>query len=105
MNVPELDYVIHYGISSSLDDFMQESGRAGREGQRCYSIVLYHSHSLKGSVISEEAKKFLKTDRCRRKVLLELVGEQCSVNSGKPECCDICDPQCLAKSEVERLLG
>ena len=34
-----------------------------------------HSHSIKRS---EEVKQLLKAGRCRREVLLELVGEQCS---------------------------
>ena len=38
-----------------------------------------HSHSIKKS---EAAKQFLKANRCRRDVLLELVGEQCSGDSG-----------------------
>ena len=49
----------------------------------CLNLIGHNqSHSLKGY---EEAKQFLKADtcRCRRDVLLELVGEQCSVDSGK----------------------
>ena len=37
--------------------------------------LISHSHSIKRS---EEAKQLLKAGRCRREVLLELVGEQCS---------------------------
>lgn len=37
----DIRYVIHYQLPNSLESFVQESGRAGRDGQQSISIVLY----------------------------------------------------------------
>lgn len=38
---PDIRYVIHYEISSSLEDYMQESGRGGRDGQQAFCHILF----------------------------------------------------------------
>ena len=37
----DLDCVVHYGAPRSLDDYFQESGRAGREGQQSVSTIFW----------------------------------------------------------------
>lgn len=40
LNVPDVALVVHCGMPWTLRDFVQESGRAGRSGQRARSILL-----------------------------------------------------------------
>ena len=39
--------VIHWDLPSSLEDYFQEAGRAGRDGHKAFAIVLYNDNDVK----------------------------------------------------------
>ncbi|VDI76498.1 Hypothetical predicted protein [Mytilus galloprovincialis] len=45
----QISDVIHWGAPRSLNGFMQESGRAGRDGNAAFSIVYYHNMNISAS--------------------------------------------------------
>jgi len=49
LDIPDIRLVIHAGCPRSLRDFVQESGRGGRDGQTCKSIVISRLAGSKGS--------------------------------------------------------
>ncbi|EJF06060.1 ATP-dependent DNA helicase, RecQ family, partial [Thiovulum sp. ES] len=58
---PNVKTVIHYKPSSNIEDYLQESGRGGRDGKNANSIVLYryddlnfHFDRLKNSIDTPE---------------------------------------------------
>lgn len=74
--------VIHYDIPDSSSDFLQESGRAARDGSLAYSILLFDPFSK----INEVSKCF-NSNKCIRSQLLENMDIQSDECSG----CSFCN--------------
>ena len=86
-----IKYVIHHGAPMTSDDFLQETGWAGREADsKCHSILLNYPHSTSGRAVSKSMMQFklVKQSTCRRNILLA------DYNSSVVQdvCCDICNP-------------
>lgn len=43
---PNCRFVIHPELPESLEAYIQEAGRAGRDGNKAFSVVLYHNEDL-----------------------------------------------------------
>ncbi|MDY7029076.1 MAG: helicase-related protein, partial [Spirochaetota bacterium] len=85
--------VIHQDLSSSVEAFLQESGRGGRDGAPAYSIVLLPpGGSASGTTDRQNlrqealARVFQNNTRCLRENLLALMGGGCEMCWG----CDVC---------------
>ena len=93
VDCPDIVNVIHYGPPSSVLEYMQETGRAGRTNFPATALLLY---GKPGKHAKQDIIEYAtNTMKCRREVLLKnfLFYETYQVTL--PKCkCDICQNSC-----------
>jgi hypothetical protein len=89
VDISRVRAVIHYGLPFSLIDFIQESGRGGRDGQKASSFIFM----LEGDETTDGALNgFIKGESCRRAIISEFLDGEAyfCVQNSDAAYCDIC---------------
>lgn len=89
-------FVLHYDHPDSLEAYIQEAGRAGRDGREAYAILLYHSQTQRTKrFIAQQGVPNARVLRAYQEALLS-VGDELSPAVRLPDGTMICDPDVLA---------
>lgn len=95
INVKGGNVVMHLGPSSGVDDYLQESGRVGRNNESAHAILLRYKGCTRSRNITKEMKQYTKNETvCRRTLLLKSFTASPTQNKILHTCCDICADQC-----------
>lgn len=91
---PDIRTVIHYSLPQNAADYLQESGRAGRDGKTSHAYAF-----LCNSFHESQLEELFSKDECIRENLIKAMGQAVD-----EECtgCDVCNgTKCIPQGAVE----
>ena len=95
IDCPDVRQIIHWGASSDMESYIQETGRAGRDGYLSHALLFYNAADYRFTT-SAMVNYCTNTSVCRRQILFEDFDEHSNILNPCSNCfcCDICSPKC-----------
>lgn len=104
IDIPNIRRVLHIGVPKTMEEYFQETGRAGRDGREAVATLYYNGRDIrKGKNSVDHVMRELVTSKtCKREIILQYFGHKLPMrsNSELHSCCDyhrsVCEcPTCL----------
>ncbi|XP_056004812.1 uncharacterized protein LOC130050092 [Ostrea edulis] len=94
VNFYKVHNIIHYGLPREMDTFVQQMGRAGRDGEFAHELIIYKFHKGQLKRVEEELVQLAKDSKCRREILCSSYGCKREKVIPMHMCCDVCEKSC-----------
>ena len=90
VNCPDVREVVHLGPPNDIESYIQETGRAGRDGLPSKAVLLIKKRYTQ--YISSDMKAYCSSKQCCRHLLFSnMEGYNHHLHSVAPDiCCDVC---------------
>ena len=94
IDLPNIRKVVHVGLPSTMEEYLQEVGRAGRDGLYAEALTFYDAYSVRkqphGRGVQDDIIKLVtRNDICKREVVLEYFGHKTNYQHNPVHlCCD-----------------
>ena len=99
VDCPDICNIIHYSPSTSIEQYVQETGRAGHDDSFSTALLLFRKPTkhMKQSMVDYCTN----TEECCRKVLFKYFLFYEDARLPKCKCCDICETTCDCSDCIE----
>ena len=76
IDVPNIRRVIHIGVPYTLEEYFQEAGRCGRDGQPATAAIYYNAYDISTAKrsMAPSMREYVKSDKCKREMILSHFG-------------------------------
>ena len=97
VNCKNVRRVIHFGPSKSIESYMQESGRCGRDRDHSIAILLFNGITIHAT--DSDMKDYIHSTSCRCQFLLQHFSKHAEREMPKGHmCCDNCGKTCVCNN-------
>ena len=97
LDCPNVRRIIHWAPPDDVESYLQETGRAGRDGKAASAVLYYGAMDVAGAHVhvTQEMRDYCKLkDSCRRQFLLKDFDEDNQPPVKGCKCCDFCTLSC-----------
>lgn len=97
---PDIRTVIHHRLPQNIEEYLQESGRAGRDGEISHAHVIVTFDDMEAPKGYSPLVGIFTGNTCRRRALLGAIGQE------KDECsgCDVCLNTVIRETDADRAI-